>query len=117
MQTVVGNMKDETERSQFLTQKKFELISECVEAWPTLSSEERKEWPQGYAWVRKYAVISAGGGNVLVFTGEAKKKPEADEAEEAVAVPLALDAAVRMTHQGCVFDDLRSVHISGGHSK
>ena len=114
-------MKDDTERSQFLTEEKFGDIAECVSKWHTLSPEEKKvsKWSQGYAWARKYALISAGGSDVLVFKEPPKKKNggETESVEEAPAAPPALDQTVLVSHQGRVFNDLRDVHIEGGHCK
>ena len=111
-------MKDGSERSQFLSAEKFDQISQCVGTWQGLNAEQRKEWSQGYAWAKKYEVITAGGASVLVFKAEAPQRPDGEDgAAVEAAVPPALDAAVRVTHQGKVFEDLHSVHISGGHSK
>eukprot|EP00966_Prymnesium_polylepis_P050170 1161379-Prymnesium_polylepis.1 len=116
--TKLGEMKDQIERSQFLSEEKFGEIAECVETWPTLSTQERKQsqWTQGYAWAKKYSVISIGESKVLVF-----REKEADEATDAGAQqpPLqpALDQAARVAHQGKVFEDLLGVHVAGGHCK
>ena len=103
-------MKDDNERSQFLTKEKFDVILECLGRWPELTAAQRRgEWSQGHAWMKKYAVVSVGGDNVLVFN---EKTDTTDGAPG-----LALDAAVRVSHQESAFEDLRSVHVAGGHSK
>ena len=66
MMNKLSDMRDQTERSQFLSEEKFGEITECVEKWPTLTPQERKEsqWTQGYAWAKKYSVIIVGGSKV-----------------------------------------------------
>ena len=71
-------MKDGTERSQFLSSEKFHQIADCVGTWPSLSAEEKKEWSQGYAWAKKYDVVTVGGASVLVFKSEAPQLPDGE---------------------------------------
>jgi hypothetical protein len=118
MMNKLSDMRDQTERSQFLSEEKFGEITECVEKWPTLTPQERKEsqWTQGYAWAKKYSVIIVGESNVLVFNEKEAGKATDDGAQLPPLQP-ALDQATQVTHQGKVFEDLLAVHVSGGHCK
>ena len=118
MMNKLSDMRDQTERSQFLSEEKFGEITECVEKWPTLTPQERKEsqWTQGYAWAKKYSVIIVGESKVLVFNEKEAGKATDDGAQLPPLQP-ALDQATQVTHQGKVFEDLLAVHVSGGHCK
>ena len=56
------------ERSQFLTKQKYDEIVKCLQQWESMSAKERKEqWPQGHAWLKKYALFGEGESAVLIF--------------------------------------------------
>ena len=106
---------DEEGRSQFLSADKHARVCDVVHQWDALDAAGRKQlqkqdgFGQAYAWSKKYALVSAGATQVLVFkSGEPEKEGEA---------PAALDAALVVSHQGRCFEDLRGVHVAKGHAK
>ena len=101
------------ERSQFLTEKKYAAIMETVQGWATMDSKARSENKQGYAYVKKYSVISIGGHDILVFNREEKKSGDTVAPVE----PVALDQSVIVSHEGRMFADLLEAHTAIGHGK
>ena len=99
------------ERSQFLTEDKYNKVCEALAGWDAKEGKEKKatqqEYPQVYAWARKYELVSMSGSEVLVF----KNKAEEDDAL------TALDQSVKVSHQGRVFEDLHKIHLHGGHCR
>ena len=98
------------ERSQFLPSEKYDQVCGALAGWNEKDGTEKKatqkDYPQVYAWARKYELVSISGSDVLVF----KSKEEEDAA-------TALDQAVKVSHQGRVFEDLHKIHLDGGHCK
>eukprot|EP00908_Phaeocystis_cordata_P001045 Transcript_11121.p2 GENE.Transcript_11121~~Transcript_11121.p2 ORF type:complete len:141 (-),score=67.31 Transcript_11121:171-593(-) len=99
------------ERSQFLTEDKYNKVCEALGGWDVKDGKEKKatqqEYPQVYAWARKYELVSMSGSEVLVFKNKA-------EEEDALT---ALDQSVKVSHQGRVFEDLHKIHLHGGHCR
>ena len=80
VQKGVESMRDPDERSQFITEEKHNSIKECVTSWGEWGKEERKQQQQGYAWVKKYAIISTADGNsVLIYQ---PKQPELNQSRQ-----------------------------------
>ena len=74
--TGLDAMKDATERSQFITEERHSIIKEVVSSWAGWSSEDRKKHTQGYAWIKKYAVIHIVDSEVLMYQPEQPDKAE-----------------------------------------
>ena len=101
------------ERSQFLTEARYEDICAALNGWTEKDGPAKKETQQNfgqvYAWARKYNLVSFSGSKVLVV----KVKEEPAEGED----QLALDQSKIVSHQGRVFEELHKIHIAGGHCK
>jgi len=106
--------KQGDERSQFLTEARYDDVCAALDGWTGKDGPAKKETQQNfnqvYAWVRKYDLVNFSGHKLLVF----KDKDEADEDEEGEP---ALDQSKIVSHQGRVFEDLHKIHIAGGHCK
>ena len=111
------------ERSQFLTKQKYDEIVKCLQQWESMSAKERKEqWPQGHAWLKKYALFGEGESAVLIFNPdelEVKrlKKSGGKDAAGVDPAPAPVDHSLIVSHSGRVFEDLHEVHVAGGHCK
>ena len=105
MMNKLSEMRDQTAKGANSSAKRSLGRSQsCVEKWPTLTPQERKEsqWTQGYAWAKKYSVIIVGESKVLVFNEKEAGKATDDGAQLPPLQP-ALDQATQVTHQGKVF--------------
>ena len=103
---------EDVERSQFLTERKYEEVCTALEEfYHAQSGNEKKEvqkaYSQVYAWAKKYELVALGSSKVLVFKDE----------DNGDADSLAFDRAKVVSHRGRVFDDLLKIHLNGGHCK
>ena len=72
--------------SQFLTKDKYDEILQCLQAWDTHSAAEgRQQWPQHWAWHKKYSVFRSGETAALIFNDSGKEADAAGELAEIVA--------------------------------
>ena len=67
---------EDKERSQFLTERKYEEVCAVLEEFSGAAdaSEKkavRKEHPQVYAWAKKYELVTFQGSKILIFKGGA----------------------------------------------
>ena len=117
LEQIPGLGKD---RSQYLTEDKYNEIVLCVTEFPTLSSKEKKaKYSQGHAWIKKYKVLSVGNSRELILNPDFKgRKAGAGANEEGgEGASGALDQSVVISHAGRVFEDLLKIHVAGGHCK
>ena len=103
---------EDKERSQFLTERKFEEVCAVLEEFygatdARVKKAGQKVHSQVYAWAKKYELVTFQGSKILIFKGGAD-----DDGE-----PLALDQAQVVSHHGRVFEDLLKIHIDVGHCK
>jgi len=70
LEQIPGLGKD---RSQYLTEDKYNEIVSCLTEFSTLSSKEKKEkYSQGHAWNKKYKLVSVANSRVLILNPEFK---------------------------------------------
>ena len=103
---------EDKERSQFLTERKYEEVCAVLEQFSEArdASEKKavqKVHSQVYAWAKKYELVTFKGSKILIFKGVADGDGDT----------LALDQAQVVSHHGRVFEDLLKIHIDGGHCK
>ena len=103
---------EDKERSQFLTERKYEEVCAVLEEFSGAADASEKKavqkvHSQVYAWAKKYELVTFQGSKILIFKGGADGDDET----------LALDQAQVVSHHGRVFEDLLKIHIDGGHCK
>ena len=114
LEQIPGLGKD---RSQYLTEDKYNEIVSCLAEFSTLTSKDKKvKYPQGHAWNKKYKLLSVANSRVLILNPEFKgRKAGAGENEEGgEGASGALDQSVVISHAGRVFEDLLKIHVAGG---
>ena len=96
---------EDKERSQFLTERKYEEVCAVLEEFSGArdASEKKavqKVHSQVYAWAKKYELVTFKGSNILIFKGGADGDSET----------LALDQAQVVSHHGRVFGPAQDPH-------
>ena len=103
---------EDVERSQFLTERKYEEVCTALEEFHVAESgnekkEVQKAYSQVYAWAKKYELVAFESSKVLVLKDEDSGDSDTQ----------AFDRAKVVSHRGRVFDDLLKIHLEGGHCK
>ena len=80
LEQITGLGKD---RSQYLTEDKYNKIVSCLAEFSTLTLKEKKvKYSQGHAWNKKYKLLSVANSRVLILNPEFKGRKAGAGANE-----------------------------------